>query len=428
MRGLPDFVPDLSLLLTQLVVILGVAYLMGRAVGALGQPRIIGEMVAGFALGPSVLGTVASGTMQALFPADRMIPLATLSQLGVILFMFVVGLRLDLGLLKGRVRSAVVISHASIIVPFLLGSLLGTWLYPEMAGSAVARLPFVLFCGAAMSVTAFPVLAKILSDRALMGTRLGSMAIACAAVDDVTAWCLLAGIVAIARHQGTLTLLGLSIGGAAAYTVWVSTVGRRLLLRAWTAGRRHSPSAALDRHLVGAAVLIALASALTTEWLGIHPLFGAFLAGSVIPREAGLAGTIAEKIDSLIEAVLLPVFFVFTGLHTEVGLITGAGAWGIFAVLLAAAVTGKLAGSAGAARFMGMPWTESLALGVLMNTRGLMELVMLNVGLEIGVIGRELFTMMVLMALVTTVMTSPLLSLVLRLEYPRHDAASVTQL
>jgi Kef-type K+ transport system membrane component KefB len=410
------------------VVILGFAYVMGRAVGALGQPRIIGEMVAGIALGPSVLGTVAHGTMQALFPADRMVPLATLSQVGVILFVFVVGLRFDLGLLKGRVRSAVVVSHASILVPFLLGSLLGHWLYPGMAGTAVARLPFVLFCGAAMSVTAFPVLAKILSERALVNTRLGSMAIACAAVDDVTAWCLLAGIVAIARHQGELTLFGLTIGGAAAYTVLVSTAGRRLLLRAWTVGRRHSPSAALDHHLVGVAVLIALASALATEWLGIHPLFGAFLAGSVIPREARLAGIIADKIDSLIEAVLLPVFFVFTGLHTEVGLITGAGSWGIFAVLLAAAVTGKLAGSAGASRLMGMSWADSLALGVLMNTRGLMELVILNVGLEIGVIGRELFTMMVLMAIVTTVMTSPLLALVLRLEYPRHDADAATRL
>ncbi len=410
----------LSLLLTQLVVILAVAHIFGRAVRAIGQPRVVGEMLAGLALGPSVLGLAAPGTMRVLFPQDRMVALATLGQFGVMLFMFVVGLRLDLFLLQGRVRRAVVISHASIFVPFALGAFVGSWLYPGLAGANVAPLPFVLFCGAAMSVTAFPVLARILDERGLTGTPLGSLAIACAAVDDVTAWCLLAGVVAIARPGGTLLPLGLTLFGAAAYGIFAATIGRRLLLRVWSWHRRGEPAAgAVDSTLIGTAVLIAFASALATELLGVHPLFGAFLAGAVVPREGQLASTLADKIGSLVEAAFLPVFFVLTGLQTEVGLVTNAGLWGIFFVLLAAAVVGKLGGSAGAARVMGIRWNEALALGVLMNTRGLMELVILNVGLEIAVISRELFTMMVLVAVITTLMTSPLLAVVLRTDSPR---------
>ena len=401
--------PDLALLLTQLLVILASARLAGRIVRSAGQPPVIGEMLAGLALGPPVLGALAPGTMRALFPDGGMVPLATLSQLGVILFMFVVGLRLDLTALRGRVRSAIAISHASIVVPFVLGAGLGTWLHPDLAGRGVARLPFVLFCGAAMSVTAFPVLARILADRNLVGTRLGSIATACAAVDDVTAWCLLAAVVAVARTGNALGHFGFTLVSAAAYTVFCATAVRRIA-STWVNRQRRLQVGA---EIVGVAVLLALASALVTEWLGVHPLFGAFLAGTIAPREHGLATEVADRVESVVGTVLLPVFFVFTGLRTEIGLVTSAGLWGVFVAVLGIAVAGKLGGSAAAARLTGVAWPEALAVGVLMNTRGLMELVILNVGLEIGVIGRELFAMMVLMAIVTTVMTSPVLTLLL---------------
>ncbi|HEX2456089.1 MAG TPA: cation:proton antiporter [Vicinamibacterales bacterium] len=404
---------DLPLLLTQLLVILAGARLAGRAVQLLGQPLVIGEMLAGLALGPSLFGVLAPSALAWLFPTDRMIPLATLSQLGVILFMFVVGLRLDLGVMRGRVGSAVVISHASIVIPFVLGAVLGTWIYPELAGHGVARLPFVLFTGAAMSVTAFPVLARILAERGLVRTRLGSIAIACAAVDDVTAWCLLAGVVAVARAGNAIERFGLTLGGACLFTVLAITIGRTAL-RHWLDRREAAGYRDVTADVVGVVSLLAFAFALVTELLGVHPLFGAFLAGTILPRERGFAQAIADRVESVVGTVLLPVFFVLTGLRTEVGLVSSAGLWGVFVIVLLVAVAGKLGGSAVAARVTGLAWPEAIAIGVLMNTRGLMELVILNVGLEIGVISPALFAMMVLMALATTVATSPILSLVLR--------------
>lgn len=408
---------DLGLLLAQLIVILGASRLVGRAVGLLGQPRVIGEMIAGIALGPSLLGVFAPGASHALFPSDRLLPLATLSQLGVLLFMFVVGLRLDRDVLRGHARTAVAVSQASIALPFALGALIATGIHPVLAGvdrggNAVPLLPFALFIGAAMSVTAFPVLARILTERGLVGTRLGSVAIACAAVDDVTAWCILAGVVAVARAENALGVVMLTISGAAIYATLMITAGRRGLVklgRWWTAR-----SGGLTAETVGVAVLFALASALVTEKIGVHALFGAFLGGVIIPRESGIAETLADRIEPVVTTVFLPIFFAFTGLRTETGLVSGHQLWAICGVLIAAAVVGKLAGSAIAARATGSPWREAVALGLLLNTRGLMELVVLNVGLELGVISPTLFAMMVLMALVTTVMTTPLLALVLR--------------
>lgn len=382
-----------------------------------GQPRVIGEMIAGIALGPSLLGAFAPVTSQALFPPDRQLPLATLSQLGVLLFMFVVGLRLDPSVLRGRARAAVAVSHASITVPFALGLLLASWLHPGLAGvgsggSATALLPFSLFIGAAMSVTAFPVLARILAERGLIGSRLGAVAIACAAVDDVTAWCILAGVVAVARAENALGVVAWTLVAAGTYATLMITVGRRGLAalgRWWTKRGGH-----VAPETVGIAVLFAFGSALVTEMTGIHALFGAFLAGVIIPRESGLARELADRIEAVVATVFLPLFFAFTGLRTEIGLVSGAAMWGACGALIAAAVAGKLGGSAVAARVTGAPWPEAIAVGVLLNTRGLMELVVLNVGLELGVISPTLFAMMVLMALVTTGMTSPLLAMVLR--------------
>ena len=408
----------LGQLLLQLVVILVAARLAGRALQLVGQPPVIGEMVAGLALGPSLLGAAMPETMHRLFPADSLAPLGALSQLGVLLYMFVVGLRLDLGLLRTRARAAVATSYASIAAPFGMGAAIAPLLYERLAPPGVGLLPFALFVGAAMSVTAFPVLARILTDRGLLGTRVGSVAIASAAVDDVTAWCILAGVVAVARgnEAGGREFL-VTVLGSGAYVLLVVVMGRRLLAR-WVErhGRRGLDVSAT---IVSAGLILALASAWVTEWLGVHALFGAFLAGTVIPRTVGesrvkLAGGIADRIEDVVATTLLPVFFAITGLRTSVGLLDEPAMWAIFGILLVIAVAGKFGGSSLAARLSGMTWRESLSIGVLMNTRGLMELVILNVGLEIGVISPALFAMMVIMALVTTAMTSPLLILLQR--------------
>ena len=409
---------DLGHLLLQLLVILVAARLAGRAIQFIGQPPVIGEMIAGLALGPSLLGAISPQTLEYLFPADSLIPLSALSQLGVLLFMFVVGLRLDLNLLRDKARAAVATSYASIAAPFVMSVALAPLLHETLAPSGVGLLPFSLFFGAAMSVTAFPVLARILTDRGLLQTRIGSVAIASAAVDDVTAWCILAGVVAVARaSQDATTAAGreffVTILSSAAYVVLVATAGRRLLAE-WLEARA---GLSMTSYLVSGAVILALASAWATEALGIHALFGAFLAGTIIPRRVGNlapATGIADRVEDVVGTVLLPVFFAITGLRTSVGLIVEPGLWGVFLLILLVAVAGKLGGSAIAARMTGMSWREALAIGTLMNTRGLMELVILNVGLDIGVISPALFAMMVLMALVTTAMTSPLLQALLR--------------
>jgi Kef-type K+ transport system membrane component KefB len=339
---------DLGLLLAQLVVILVAARAAGLLMRPLGQPAVIGEMIAGLALGPSLLGAVAPDVLAALFPAGGMLPLAALSQLGVLLFMFVVGLRLDLTLLRGRAHVAVAVSHASIIAPFLLGAALAPLLHPAFAPPGVGLLPFALFLAAAMSVTAFPVLARILDERGLRGTRIGAVAISAAAVDDVTAWCILAAVVAVAQTGGAsgggLAAFGATIGWAAAWVLFLVVVVRpllarlapRLLARPAAGGRGGWPSP----QLVSLAVAGALVSAWATERAGVHALFGSFLAGVVVPRvdapgapdaraaqgapgtdaaAGGLPERLADRIEAVVGAVLLPVFFAFTGLRTSVG-------------------------------------------------------------------------------------------------------------
>jgi Kef-type K+ transport system membrane component KefB len=404
--------PDLALLLVQLVVVLAASRITGRVFRLFRQPAVVGEIVGGIALGPSGLGALAPRAMAALFPADAMTPLATLSQLGVILFMFVVGLRLDTRALRSGLGSAVLVSHASIVLPFIMGAGLAIWLHASLAPPEARFLPFVLFLGAAMSVTAFPVLARILIERKLIETRIGAITLASAAVDDVTAWCLLAAIVVVARSGDALLPLLTVVSALVIYAGLMLTIGRHCL-RVWHAWRERRGPMSVHADTIGAMVLVAFASALMTEWIGVHALFGAFLAGAVMPRDKAFAQTIAAPIDQTVSTVLLPLFFAFTGLQTELQLISG-GLWLVFGVILVVAVLGKMGGSALAARVTGAPWREALAIGALMNTRGLMELVILNVGLQIGVISRPLFAMMVLMALATTIMTSPLVETLLR--------------
>jgi Kef-type K+ transport system membrane component KefB/nucleotide-binding universal stress UspA family protein len=410
------------LLILQVAVILVAARVVGMVFRRIGQPQVVGEMVAGILLGPSLLGWVAPGAFAILFPPESLPALNSLSQVGLLLFMFLVGLEFDPALLRGRGNAAVVTSHVSIVAPFLLGTLLALGLYPRLSDASVSFTGFALFMGAAMSVTAFPVLARILTERNLLRTRLGAVAIACAAVDDVSAWTLLAFVVVIVRAGAAEMPLWLTIGGSVVYVALMVTLVRRLLasLESYFLSRGR-----MTQDLVAGIVLLLLASAWVTEWLGIHALFGAFVIGAVMPKHPRFTHELTGRLQDVTVVLLLPLFFAFTGLRTSIGLVSGVELWVITGLVVVVAVAGKLGGSAIAARLTGLSWRESGALGVLMNTRGLMELVILTIGLELGVISPTLFTMMVLMALVTTFMTTPLLELVYPARLIREEQLAV---
>ena len=396
----------LARFIVQATAIVGLSRLLGLVARRARQPMVIAEIAAGIALGPSLLGWLLPDTFGALFPAASMELLGVLSHIGLILFMFLVGLELDPKLLEGRAHTSIAISHTSIVVPFGLGSVLSIYLYPRLSPASVPFWSFTLFMGVAMSITAFPVLARILVERRLLRTRVGAITITCAAVDDVTAWCVLAFVVAIARSTGISGAIRTSVWAVvymAAMFVVVRPLLRRLALRTAIKG-------GLSQHVVAALLTGALISSWLTDLIGIHALFGAFAFGAVIPKEGGLARALAERLEDLVVILLLPLFFAYSGLRTQIGLLDSWGAWGGCLLIILVACVGKLGGSAIAARVTGLSWRESAALGILMNTRGLMELVVLNIGLDLGVISPKLFTMMVLMALVTTVMTSPALS------------------
>lgn len=398
--------PNLLLLLAQVGVILVAARVVGLLCRRVRQPQVVGEMVAGILLGPSLLGWAWPEASARLFPAESLGFLGALSQVGLLVFMFLVGLELDLRLLRERGRTAVVTSNASVAAPLLLGVLLAAFLYPRLSDGGVPFAAFALFMGAAMSVTAFPVLARILDERGLARTPLGAIALASAAVNDVTAWCLLAGVVLLVRVDAGGLPLWATVGGSITFVLLAVFAVRRLL-----AGleRGYQRRGALSQDLLALVLGVALAFAWTAEWLGIHAVFGAFLAGAVMPRGAPFVAAVREKLGDFTVVLLLPIFFAFTGLRTDFGLVSGAEMWAYCGLIVLVAVAGKFGGSAVAARLTGMPWRESVALGVLMNTRGLMELVILAVGLEAGIISPALFSIMVLMAIVTTLMTTPLL-------------------
>jgi Kef-type K+ transport system membrane component KefB len=405
-------VPDLPLLFIQIIVILLAARIAGALVRRLGQPQVVGEMLAGIALGPSLLGAHAPALAAALFPPQSLGFLNALAQVGLVVFMFLVGLELDPKVFRERGRAAVVISHASLVAPFLLGAILAIVLYATLAGEGVTFTAFALFMGAAMSITAFPVLARILRERQLARTPIGAIAIACAAIDDVTGWCILAVVVVIVRTTGGqpagsgVPLWG-TLVGSAAYVAFMLTAGRRMLR---TLETRRAACGRVTQDMIAVLVLAMLASAWITEQLGVHALFGAFLVGAVSPKSEAFVQALLSRFEDVLVVLLLPLFFAFTGLRTEVTLIDGATGWLLCALVIVVAVAGKMGGSIIAARAMATPWRDAAVLGALLNTRGLMELVILNVGLDIGVISRELFAMMVLMALVTTFMTTPLVA------------------
>jgi Kef-type K+ transport system membrane component KefB len=397
---------DLFKLILQIAAVILAGRIGGLIFQKLKQPQVVGEMAAGILLGPSLMGWVAPGFSAALFPPSSLGHLNALSQVGLILFMFLVGLSLNPKELHENGHAAVLTSHVSIVSPFCLGSLLALFLYPRLSDDSVSFLGFMLFMGAAMSITAFPVLARILAERNLMKSRLGTLSIACAAVDDVTGWCILAYIVFLIRAAHGSLPIWMTLGGSLLFVV-VMVFGVRKLLPRFEASFRQNGK--LTDQALAVMVLLVLASALTTEALGIHLLFGAFLVGAIMPKSEDFVHHITQKLESVTVVVLLPLFFAYSGLRTRIGL-EGSGKWWLYAALvIVVAVAGKLGGSMFAARFAGMSWRDSASLGILMNTRGLMELVILNIGLDIGVISSGMFSMMVLMALVTTFMTTPLL-------------------
>ena len=396
-----------SILLMQIVVILVMAGLFRRLFRWLHQPPVMGEMVAGIVLGPSVLGLFLPQVMWFLFPVSSLQTLQLLSQIGVVLFMFLVGMEVNVRHLREKGSAAVMISHASIIIPFLLGTSLSIFLYKDLAPPGTSFNAFALFIGVAMSITAFPVLARILQDRGLWNTHLGSIAITCAAVDDVTAWCILALVIALVKATGVeisaiTILLTLSFAGLMLF-----------LVRPQLARLIKEPDSELHRRrLIPLILAFILTCALITEIIGIHALFGAFVAGVVMPPSTEFRIFFKERLEAFGSYALLPLFFAFTGLRTQIGLLNDWYDWVICAVIILVAIAGKLGGSMLMARWTGMSWSHSFAVGTLMNTRGLVELVVLNIGYDLGILSGRIFAMMVLMALVTTFMTGPLLSLV----------------
>ena len=401
-RAIPPASSEVLLhVLLALVVVIIVARLLGALFRRFNQPAVIGEVIAGVLLGPSLLGRVAPGISSYLLPPAVAPFLGVLSQVGIILYMFLIGLELDTGLLRQRAHASVAISHASIIAPFLLGTGLSLWLYPRLSSSDVPFFVFALFMGISMSVTAFPVLARILTDRAMHKSRLGVIALACAAVDDVTAWCLLAFVVSVARSEPRRVVPTLAL--TAAFIAAMFFVVRPLA--AWFARTRKD----IRQDSLAVIFVALLASALVTEFIGIHAIFGAFLLGAVIPHDSELARDLTRKLNDLVIVLLLPAFFAFTGMRTQIGLVNGASEWLTCGLIILVASLGKFGGSTVAARISGLDWRQAASLGILMNTRGLMELIVLNVGLDLGVLSPTLFAMLVVMAIVTTLATSPIL-------------------
>jgi Kef-type K+ transport system membrane component KefB len=394
----------------QLVVIVAAARLFGAVARALRQPSVIGEIAAGIALGPSLLGMSFPGLSAAIFPADSLGLLQLVAQIGVIFFMFVVGMELDWASVRTRAHAAVAVSHVSILLPFLMGVLAAFPLFREHAPAGVPFQAFALFMGIAMSITAFPVLARILEERGLTRTPIGATALTCAAVDDVTAWTLLAFVVAVVTAGGALGILAATLALALIFGGVMIGLVRPALARALAPGIGRDP---YSKERVGLVLGVVCAAAFTTEVIGIHALFGAFVAGAILPPGEDFRRGLRERLETFSAVFLLPVFFAFTGLRTQVGLLDEGGAWLTCGGIIVLATAGKFAGSALTARVMGIDWNSSFILGALMNTRGLMELIALNVGYDLGVISAEMFTSLVLMALVTTTLTGPMVDLAL---------------
>jgi Kef-type K+ transport system membrane component KefB len=397
----------MTLLLTQMAIVLLITVACGWLALRVGQARVIGEIIGGILIGPSVFGRFAPHLSASLFPVSSLGNFETLSTVGLVLFLFLIGMELDYEQLYRQRVTAVMASGMSILLPFAMGALLAHSLRTRFAPNGIGSTPFVLFLGIAMSITAFPVLARILEERNLQGTALGTTAILCAAVDDVVAWSLLAFALALIGGQDAPSSVLLRLTGLVVYLVVMLAVIRPL--GAYLVRRRGKPVLTLE--LLGLVVAGALLSAAATDRVGVHPLFGAFLAGVCFPRVPEWQLALRERLDMLVSVLLLPLFFALTGMRTRLDLLNDGAMWLWAAVVLFAAVFGKMGGAALAARWTGQSWRDAAALGALLNTRGLVELIVLNIAYTVGAFTPTLFTMLVVMALVTTMLTTPLLTL-----------------
>lgn len=418
-----------AMLLLQILAILIVSRIFGYLFVKLGQPTVIGEILAGILLGPSLLGYFFPGAFQFLFAPDSLGNLYILSQVGLILFMFTIGMELDLSALKNKMGVTFVISHASIIIPYFMGMLLSYFIYEKFAAAQTDFISFALFIGISMSITAFPVLARIVQERGLTKSHLGTISIASAAFNDVTAWCILAAVIAITK-TGSIESSLYNIGFSVVYVIIMFFVVKPFLKRV---GEIYKNSEVVNKSVFAFLLLILIVSAYITQVIGIHALFGAFLAGVIMPPLPHFRKLIVDKVEDVSLTLLLPLFFVYTGLRTEIGLLNTPYLWEICGLFILVAIAGKFIGGAFSAKILGENWRDSLSIGVLMNTRGLMELIVLNIGYEMGILPPPIFVMLVIMALVTTFMTTPALSLINKIfpeknreeEYNRQQALGI---
>ena len=413
-----NFVSPFTILLAQIITIIVVARLCGFLFKKIGQPAVIGEILAGIILGPSLLGNYFSEYFNLLFPEQSLENLHTVSNIGLIFFMFVVGMEVDMRVLKSKISESIAVSQAGIIFPFALGMGLSYFLYSgDLVPSEVPFISFALFMGVSMSITAFPVLARIAQERGISKTKLGTVILACAAINDIMAWCILAVIIAIAK-AGTVVSSLYTILFAVVYVIIMIKVAKPFLQKI---ADLHYSKENLNKGVVAVFFLVLLLSAFCTDMIGIHALFGAFMAGAIMPNNTKFRDIFVDKVEDVANVIFLPLFFVYTGLRTKIGLLNDIHLWEITGIIVLVAIVGKLLGSAIAAKFVGrQTWRNSLIVGTLMNTRGLMELVAINIGYDLGVISSEIFVMLVVMALVTTFMTSPMLSLIRKI-FPNNE-------
>ena len=391
-------------LLSALLLVVAFAQLVGYLFSRVGQPPVVGEMFAGIILGPSLLGRYAPDISSFFLPSSVVPYLRAISQIGVVIYMFLVGLELDVKQLRQKAGTALVISASGIAVPLLLGSIFASVFYARVAPAGVPAFVFGAFFCVALSVTAFPVLARIVAERKLEKTMMGTLALTCAAADDIAAWCLLSIVVSFAHANSSAGLI--TVGLAATYVVLMLLLVRPLFSKLV---QKQEHAEKLTRGTLAVLIGSLLVSALVTEAIGIHALFGSFLLGAIIPNDSKLAHRTLRQLEDVIAVLFLPIFFAFTGLRTELSLVSGGSAWALCALVIAIAFVGKFGGVSIASRLCGVPWRTAFGLGALMNTRGLMELIVLNVGLDLGIISPALFAMMVVMALVTTCSAGPIL-------------------
>lgn len=400
----------------ELAVILLACRIVGLLAKRLGQPQVVGEMIAGVLLGPSLLGQIAPGVQDQLFPSgDANTVLYTMAQVGLVLYMFLIGLNFDVDLVRHRAGTAAAVSAAGILVPLALGALVAVPLLgsADFFGDGTTLLMAMLFMGASIATTAFPMLARIIFEKRLSGTPLGTLALACGATDDAISWCILA--VVLALNQGDSTTALLAIGGGLLYGVLVLTAGRRGLRVLGPMAERRN---AITPPMLSTVLIALMACAFLTDTIGIHAIFGAFILGVAMPSGV-FAKRFTDMLEPLVTTFLLPLFFVFSGLNTQIGLVDSIGLWAVFAGLLVVSIAGKFVACTLAARWKKVPTREAIALGSLMNARGLIELILLNIGLQAGIITPTLFTILVLVAIVTTLMASPIFEIV----YGRHRSA-----